>query len=382
VGKAHPPTRRPGDGRHLGCAEDESSSRSLVGSAPPEQSGARARRRDERAELGSSKRTPRSGDDQASRHEVSGPIGPGQSFRREQSRRKRLSCTGDRARPLTRSHPAVPSREGGAPGPRALETRSRVREAGVTTDPAVVLVDRIDCRSRRAALGVEAPWVMSPRRSSASSRPLSEAGEGASEAGSRRRSLETGGGLRLRASGAGAFVDGRCPGPRARGRSLTRSASVEVRRDLQASAGRSRVQGCQRWDGLPASRKTMPWSGWRRSEGSHDRQPAKDRATSADAPRARHECVPLSCRSPVCAVKPTPARAIACLNRTRRRESIDSLVLVANRRLSEFRKGRIFLAPAGRKVRRGVDSAARQTHYAGRRGLHRVGRHGCAVSLT
>lgn len=90
---------------------------------------------------------------------------------------------------------------------------------------------------------------------------------------------------------------------------MTRSASVGVRRDSQASAGGSRVQGCQRRDGLPASRRKMPWSGWRRSEGSHDRQPAKDRETSADAPRARHECVPLSRRSPVCAVKPTPARA-------------------------------------------------------------------------
>jgi hypothetical protein len=29
-------------------------------------------------------------------------------------------------------------------------------EAVVSTDPAVVLADRIDCRSRRAALGVEA----------------------------------------------------------------------------------------------------------------------------------------------------------------------------------------------------------------------------------
>jgi hypothetical protein len=166
VDKAHPLTRRPGDGRHLGCAEHEISSRSLVGSAPPEQSGARARRRDGRAGLGSSQCTPHSGDDQAPRHEVSGPIGPGQSFRREQSRRERPSCTGDRARPLTRSHPAAPSREGKrALGPRALETRSRAQEAEVSTDPEVVLADRIDCRSRRAAFGVGDAWAMSPRRS-------------------------------------------------------------------------------------------------------------------------------------------------------------------------------------------------------------------------
>jgi hypothetical protein len=123
---------------------------------------------------------------------------------------------------------------------------------------------------------------------------------------------------------------------------LTRSATVGVRRDLQASAGRSRVQGCQRWDRLPASRKKTPGSGWRRSEGSLDRQPAKDRAASADAPRARRQCVPMFRRSSVCAVKPTPTRAAACLNRTRRRESTDSLVLVAKRRLSEFEKDASF----------------------------------------
>lgn len=75
---------------------------------------------------------------------------------------------------------------------------------------------------------------------------------------------------------------------------MTRSATAGVRRDLQASAGRFRVQGCQRWDRLPASRKKTPGSGWRRSEGSLDRQPAKDRAASADAPRARRQCVPCS----------------------------------------------------------------------------------------
>jgi hypothetical protein len=148
---------------------------------------------------------------------------------------------------------------------------------------------------------------------------------------------------------------------------LTRSAPVGVRRALQASAGRARVQGCQRWDRLPVSRKKTPRSGWRRSEGSLDRQPAKDRVALAGNVSHVPDCVPLPHRSSGCAVKRSPTRAAACLNRTRRRESIDSLVLVAKRRLSEFGKDASFpfvSGPQGSKP--GADSTARQAHHAKR----------------
>lgn len=114
---------------------------------------------------------------------------------------------------------------------------------------------------------------------------------------------------------------------------------------LSGFGRRVSLVGRQRWDRLLVPRKKTPWPRWRRSEGSHDRQPAKDRAASADAPSAHHD----ACRSPTevrpCAVKRTPTCAIACLNRTRRQESIDSLVLVVNRRLSEFGKDASFPLP-------------------------------------
>ena len=148
---------------------------------------------------------------------------------------------------------------------------------------------------------------------------------------------------------------------------MTRSAPVGVRRALQASAGRARVQGCQRWDRLLAPRKKTPWSRWRRSEGSLDRQPAKDRVALAGNVSNVPNRVPLLHRSSVCAVKRSPTRAAACLNRTRRRESIDSLVLVVERRLSEFGRDASFplvSGPQGSKS--GADSTARQAHNAKR----------------
>ena len=124
VDKAHPLTRRTGDGRHLGCVEHGFSSRRLVGNGPPGQPGAHARRRVERAGLGSSKSTPLLKDDQAPRHEVSGPIGPGQSFRREQSRRKRPSCGQPRAAPDPKPPGCTLPREG--KGVRSVLERSRL----------------------------------------------------------------------------------------------------------------------------------------------------------------------------------------------------------------------------------------------------------------
>lgn len=135
---------------------------------------------------------------------------------------------------------------------------------------------------------------------------------------------------------------------------MTRSALVGVRRALQASAGRARVKGRQRWDRLLVPRKKTPGSRWRRSEGSLDRQPAKDRVALAGNVSNVPNRVPLFHRSSVCAVKRPPTRAAACLNRTRRRESIDSLVLVVGCRLSEFERTRLSHSLAGRKARRWV----------------------------
>jgi len=81
-----------------------------------------------------------------------------------------------RGQPRAAPDPKLPGcilpREG--KGVHSVLERSRLvleqDEAGVSTDPAVVLVDRIDCRSRRAAFGVETHgrWV---RGGLTSSRP-------------------------------------------------------------------------------------------------------------------------------------------------------------------------------------------------------------------
>ena len=190
---------------------------------------------------------------------------------------------------------------------------------------------------------------------------LSKAGERASEAGSRRQSLEIGGGLRAAKAGRGTrrwkAPGASCPG-----------AIVDAIGPGRGSAGSSgfgwkgSCLGRQRWDRLLVSRKKTPRSRWRCSEGSLDRQPAKDRVALAGHVLNVPNRVPLPHRSSVCAVKRPPTRAAACLNRTRRRESIDLLVLVAKRRLSEFGKDASFPligGPQGSKS--GVDSTARQT---------------------
>lgn len=88
---------------------------------------------------------------------------------------------------------------------------------------------------------------------------LNEVGEPTPEAGSRRRSLETGGGCQLRASAAEALVDRRRPEPRSRRWSLTRPASIEVRRCFQASARGHRVERRQRRSRLSArAEKALP----------------------------------------------------------------------------------------------------------------------------
>lgn len=87
---------------------------------------------------------------------------------------------------------------------------------------------------------------------------------------------------------------------------MTRSTSVRGSASSSGFGPRGLVKGARGGTGSPRHGRKRRGSGWRRSEGSHDRQPAKDRAASADAPRARQKCVPLSPRSSVCAVKPTP----------------------------------------------------------------------------
>jgi hypothetical protein len=86
-------------------------------------------------------------------------------------------------------------------------------------------------------------------------------------------------------------------------------------------------------------------------------------------------------RSSANAVKRSSTHAAACLNRTRRWESVDTLVLVVKRRLSEFGTDASFpLGDGPQGSKSGADSTARQAQHArGRRGLHRVGRQGCAA---
>jgi hypothetical protein len=69
-----------------------------------------------------------------------------------------------------------------------------------SVDRAVVLVDRIDCRGRRAARGPRDTRANSPRNRRESSPSVREhrRGERAPEAGSRRQSREIGGGRSLR----------------------------------------------------------------------------------------------------------------------------------------------------------------------------------------
>ena len=294
-------------------------------------------------------------------------------------------AAGNRARPLTRSHPAAPSPARGRGCARSSSARdsfSSRRGRGLHRSSGRA------CGSYRLQKSTSGVWRQrrTGDESVAVSRLaglLSKAGERASEAGSRRQSLEIGGGLRAAKAGRGTrrwkAPGASCPG-----------AIVDAIGPGRGSAGSSgfgwkgSCLGRQRWDRLLVSRKKTPRSRWRCSEGSLDRQPAKDRVALAGHVLNVPNRVPLPHRSSVCAVKRPPTRAAACLNRTRRRESIDTLVLVAKRRLSEFGKDASFslvTEPQGSKA--GVDSTARQAHIAnGRRGLHRVGRQGCATSPT
>jgi hypothetical protein len=135
----------------------------------------------------------------SSRHEVSEPIGLGRSCHRERSRWEmpRLEAQCFEARPLARDLSAG----SGSKGPVAIRSsatpqgdrrersctsgRLRVRYCGVRT-AVVVLADRSDCRSRRAARGPSRPrakstWITTmglatPRESAGSSERASEAG--------------------------------------------------------------------------------------------------------------------------------------------------------------------------------------------------------------
>jgi hypothetical protein len=142
------------------------------------------------------------------RQEVSEPIGLGPSSRRAQARREELEDDAARAanpfQPLTREHSASSLRK--EPTNRSLRPRSprkqgvRDREAG-SFDPQVVLVDRFDCRSRRAACGV----VRSRAKSSRKRRGLAppHRSEERKSVGSRTRVAKSGARWRVRVRGAG-----------------------------------------------------------------------------------------------------------------------------------------------------------------------------------
>ena len=158
---------------------------------------------------------------------------------------------------------------------------------------------------------------------------------------------------------------------------MTRSIPVEVRRGRQASARRSRVEGRQRWDRLPTHGRK------RRAQGGVAR-----RARTIGSP-------PRTERRPQMCLRARRRAAVPPKFGVRRQAHTDPCARVSNPHATtgvdrfvgarcepsvvRVRKGRIFPARSSRKARGGMDSAARQTHYAGRRGLHRVGRHGCAA---
>lgn len=212
---------------------------------------------------------------------------------------------------------------------------------------------------------------------------LSKAGEPASEAGSRRQSLETGGGLRAAKAERGTR---RWKAPRA-SRPVMIVDAIGSGRGSAGSSGFGWKGSCLWASEVGQAPRTSEENAVVEvaSLGGLARSAARQGPSGARRARLeRAQSRALLHRSSVCAVKRPPTRSAACLNRTRRRESIDSLVLVAKRRLSEFGKDASFphvSGPQGSKT--GEDSTARQAQNAlGRRGLHRVGRQGCAAPPT
>jgi len=178
VGKGPSPEGSFGEGRHLGCSGTHSSSRKGAGGGPS-RGEAKARlegggSRESGAVAGWNRATELAtpaGEITSPRQEVSEPIGLGPSPRRAQARRGELRTLGREPQgpfqPLTRDNSASSLRkEPMNRSPASLRRESEGCDAAGagSFDSPVVLVDRFDCRSRRAARGVVRSRAKSSRR--------------------------------------------------------------------------------------------------------------------------------------------------------------------------------------------------------------------------
>jgi hypothetical protein len=140
------------------------------------------------------------------RHEVSEPIGLGQSSRLRASAARgagdrRREPTNQKQQPLTRDHSTSPLRKETAsrpPYPRSARKR-RVRIADGFRRSLVVLVDRFDCRSRRAARGDVRSRAKSSRKRCGLALP--HRSEGRKSVGSRPRVAKSAARWRVRVRG-------------------------------------------------------------------------------------------------------------------------------------------------------------------------------------
>jgi len=180
----------------------------------------------------------------------------------------------------------------GAVGEELDESRAASKRVGFR-GPPVVLADRFDCRSRRAARGQERPGVKSARKRPRSSHPplRSGAAKERRKPGHGRQSPGTGGGARVRGpssrKGRGieratrrwkaSWADGSAAFDEAAGKAeLVDGRRVERR-------GARRDKGCQRPMRTLRPRKTTPRNGGHPFEGSQISEPTRVSGAPATA---------------------------------------------------------------------------------------------------